>query len=282
LDTLNELLHWLVSEHGKIGILDATNSTIERRKIVSDHVKEFKGVSLIFIESICDDPIVLERNIQMKLKGPDYVNVPTEQALDDFRSRIKNYEKAYETIDQQEENEGLSYIKIINIGKKVITHNIKGYLQSHCVFYLMQMNIKDRTIWLTRHGESEFNVKNRIGGDACLTERGKEYARGLAEFLQEHYGEASVHESMVSLNDGFGLTKNAVPLTVWTSALLRTMQTAEHFNPDIFEVLHVRSLNEVFIFLFILRFMQANLMACYFLKWKRNIPKNGNQEEKIS
>eukprot|EP00955_Chlamydomonas_euryale_P086428 364213-Chlamydomonas_euryale.AAC.4 len=35
---------------------------------------------------------------------------------------------------------------------------------------------QSRKIWLTRHGESEFNEKGLIGGDSGLSQRGHEYA----------------------------------------------------------------------------------------------------------
>jgi 6-phosphofructo-2-kinase / fructose-2,6-biphosphatase 2 len=37
-----------------------------------------------------------------------------EEAAKDFRARIKNYEKVYETIDESEK--ALTYVKITNIG----------------------------------------------------------------------------------------------------------------------------------------------------------------------
>lgn len=40
-----------------------------------------------------------------------------------------------------------------------------------------------RKIWLTRHGESEWNRLGKIGGDSNLTQRGQEYARMLPELL---------------------------------------------------------------------------------------------------
>jgi 6-phosphofructo-2-kinase len=86
----------------------------------------------------------------VKLSGPDYENVSREEAIQDFKKRIVNYEKVYESLSDEEEKDEISYVKIINIGKKSIAYNIQGYLQSHCVFYLMQLNIKKRTIWLTR------------------------------------------------------------------------------------------------------------------------------------
>lgn len=40
-----------------------------------------------------------------------------------------------------------------------------------------------RKIWLTRHGESAFNLMGKIGGDPDLSEKGEEYARHLPEKL---------------------------------------------------------------------------------------------------
>jgi 6-phosphofructo-2-kinase/fructose-2,6-biphosphatase 2 len=46
------------------------------------------------------------------------INIPfrqdPEEAARDFRDRIRNYEKVYQTIDESEK--GLTYVKIINIG----------------------------------------------------------------------------------------------------------------------------------------------------------------------
>ena len=37
---------------------------------------------------------------------------------------------------------------------------------------------------LFQHGESKLNVQGRIGGDAELSERGEQYAKSLAEYIQ--------------------------------------------------------------------------------------------------
>ncbi|KAL2914838.1 6-phosphofructo-2-kinase [Polyrhizophydium stewartii] len=183
LDTLEELVTWL-KRGGKVAIHDATNSTVERRRSLLERIEREPGIQAFFIESICPDPDVLEKNIQMKLNGPDYKFMDPDDAIRDFKARIANYEKVYQTISEEEENRGVSYIKIINVGKKIIAHAIHGYLPSQCVFYLMQMHIKQRTIWLTRHGESEFNVANRIGGDPPLTPLGARYTAALAAFMK--------------------------------------------------------------------------------------------------
>ncbi len=59
IDTLDELLDYLLSGGGSIGILDATNSTIERRQHVFDHIKAREPkLGILFIESVCKNPEV--------------------------------------------------------------------------------------------------------------------------------------------------------------------------------------------------------------------------------
>ncbi|KAJ3216144.1 hypothetical protein HDU67_009871 [Dinochytrium kinnereticum] len=188
MDTLDEAISWLKHGGGKVAIHDATNSTVERRRAIIDRVAKEKNMQAVFVESICTDDKVLESNIMMKLKGPDYINMPRDEAIRDFKARMSNYEKAYETISEEEEEmEDVSYIKLINVGKKVIANNIHGYIASQCVFYLMQIHIKKRVLWLTRHGESVYNAYNRIGGDPPLTELGHRYACALAKFIQKSH-----------------------------------------------------------------------------------------------
>jgi len=41
---------------GSVGILDATNSTIARRQIIFNHIKEREPkLGILFIESVCED-----------------------------------------------------------------------------------------------------------------------------------------------------------------------------------------------------------------------------------
>lgn len=62
LDTLDELLDYLVNGNGAVGILDATNSTIHRRDLLVSKIraKEPK-LGILFIESICRDSTVSEQ-----------------------------------------------------------------------------------------------------------------------------------------------------------------------------------------------------------------------------
>ena len=52
------------------------------------------------------------------------------------------------------------------------------------ILYEKQLDIEEgRTIFLSRHGESEYNVEDRIGGDSNLTPRGQLYARALGTYM---------------------------------------------------------------------------------------------------
>jgi len=56
METLEEVLDYLLVQNGSVGILDATNSTIERRKVLFKHIKEREPkLGILFIESVCKD-----------------------------------------------------------------------------------------------------------------------------------------------------------------------------------------------------------------------------------
>ncbi|KHJ33129.1 putative fructose-bisphosphatase [Erysiphe necator] len=222
-EAVKEMLQWF-KEGGIIGILDATNSSISRRKWIKEKCDE-QNVETLFVESKCDDQdLILSNILEVKTSSPDYDGQDPEEAARDFCDRISNYEKVYETIGDQEKH--LTYLKIMNVGSQVIINAIQDYLQSRVVYYLMNLHIKRRSIWLSRHGESVWNVLGKIGGDADLSPRGEEYARLLPELVNK------------------SLRGESRPLNVWTSTLKRTIATARHL-PSYFNQLQWKALDEL-------------------------------------
>lgn len=132
----------------RVAIFDATNTTINRRQALADKAKE-QNVFLLFVESICNDQAVLNRNYDMKLQNEDYRGMDPQTAKEDFLCRVHAYEKVYETIVDTEDNGGISYIKLENVGEKMITRNCSGYLPSQVAFYLQNVHIQPRKIYLT-------------------------------------------------------------------------------------------------------------------------------------
>jgi broad specificity phosphatase PhoE/predicted kinase len=201
LSALDDMLAFL-KEGGDVAIYDATNNTRERRNLVRARC-EAQGLSAVFVESICNDPAIVEANIRAnKARSPDYEGVPEEEAVRDFRQRIAHYQSAYEEVV---EDEG-PFVKIIDVGRTLVLHRVAGYLLARVVHFLLNLHVQPRSVRLTRHGESEFNVLGRIGGDSPLSEAGRGYARTLASVVRARAGEDVV---------------------VWTSTLRRTIETAE-------------------------------------------------------
>ncbi|KAF2141388.1 uncharacterized protein K452DRAFT_288086 [Aplosporella prunicola CBS 121167] len=219
---VNDMCKWFRDGKGLVAILDATNSSKTRRKWIQERCQA-ENIETLFVESKCDDEDIIMQNIlDVKTTSPDYAGQDPELAAADFRNRIRNYEKVYETIDETNER-NLTYVKLIDVGKQVIINQIKDYLQSRVVYYLMNLHIKPRSIWLSRHGESQYNLTGQIGGDASLSDRGELYARKLPELVQQSVGDGR-------------------KLTVWTSTLKRTIQTARFLE---FEKLEWKALDEL-------------------------------------
>ncbi|TRZ01396.1 hypothetical protein DNTS_003744 [Danionella cerebrum] len=171
---------------------------------ISAHAQVF------FVESVCDDPEVIAANIlEVKVSSPDYPEAHRERVMDDFLKRIECYQVTYQPLDPEEYDKDLSFIKVMNVGRRFLVNRVQDYIQSKIVYYLMNIHVHSHSIYLCRHGESEHNVQGRIGGDSELSPRGRQFARVLREFVEEH-----------KLSD----------LKVWTSQLRRTIQTAEELG----------------------------------------------------
>ncbi|KAL0079434.1 6-phosphofructo-2-kinase-domain-containing protein [Phycomyces blakesleeanus] len=255
IQVLDQMIDWL-KQGGRVGVHDATNSTVERRKLLIDRLRKEPEIKVLILESVCTDKMVLERNFRLKLFGPDYKDRDPAEALLDFKSRVDNYERAYESVGDWEEEQDIQFCKLINVGKKVIAHNISGYLSGQCIFYLMNFNLAERQIFITRHGESMDNVTGRIGGDAPLSEKGRKYARALERFVSQQ--RASFAYDLASRKvkeeddwrsyekiDAKAKELSSGQFTVWTSMLKRSMATAANFDPDVYDIKHIRFLNEI-------------------------------------
>lgn len=190
--------------------IEPSSRIIPSSKIEARVAKE-KGIMVIFLESVCSDPAVIAANVALKVSSgdPDYKDYSREEAERDFLRRIKQYESVYETITEPH----LSYLRITNVGSEVTVSRIHGYLQSRIAFYLMNLHLKPRSIYLSRvrnllsvlslcslalqHGESQFNVEGKIGGDSMLSPRGMLYMRTLPALITDNIGDAPLTVSIL-------------------------------------------------------------------------------------
>jgi broad specificity phosphatase PhoE len=113
----------------------------------------------------------------------------------------------------------------------------------------MNLHTLPRTFFLTRHGQSEYNLLGKIGGDSGLTAAGLEYARRLADFAKNHIAitpeadaktpthadiaASSNEEKDSSATAGTnGHTPQPRPCRLWTSTLRRTQETTQFIEHE--------------------------------------------------
>ena len=146
---VDDMIAWFQkSSDNAIAILDATNSTKERRRWIKTCCDEEK-IETLFVESKCDrEDIIMSNILEVKTSSPDYAGQDPEEAVRDFMARIKNYELVYETIDEDEGD--LTYCKILDVGTQLIINRLQDYLQSRVIYYLMNLHIRPRSIWISR------------------------------------------------------------------------------------------------------------------------------------
>ena len=264
--TLDELLDYILDQGGSVGIFDATNSTLERRKLVMEKIRERAGPALgvLFLESLCVDENLLESNMRLKLSGPDYKDQDPVVALEDFKKRVALYEQKYVPLGDYEEKNNMPYVQMIDVGRKVVSHQIRGFLSAQTVYYLLNFNLAPRQIWITRHGESTDNVNGKIGGDSGLSDLGHAYAKALTKFIKYEREVWEVHQRDKALSTHFpplpGDTTPPNPeythgdqddsessknFCVWTSMLKRSVQTAQYFDEEDFDIKQMKMLDEL-------------------------------------
>ncbi|KAL0871037.1 hypothetical protein ABMA27_004846 [Loxostege sticticalis] len=219
-EAVQDAVLWL-KDGNSVAIFDGTNITKEQRRELNEYCLSDMGFRILFIECVCEDQDMLERNIiEILHYSADYKNMSEVEAVDDLRKKLEHYMRQYEPIDAGVEN--ISFVRVENMGETVTAHKVAGQKESGILGYLSGMRALPQTLYFTRHGESEYNVLGRIGGDASLSARGQLYARALGE-----------HMNALASRE---------PMSVWTSELRRTKQTAADIRAP---KRAVRALNEL-------------------------------------
>lgn len=260
-DTLDDLLKYVLEDGGSVGIFDATNHTQERRQSLIDHIrKRDPTINLLFLESRCQDQGLLEANMRLKLSGPDYKDRDPNKSFQDFQDRVAQYEKSYQPLGDYEEQRNMPYCSLIDVGRKMVSYQVKGFLSIQTVTYFMNFNLAPRQIWLSRHGESMDNVNGKIGGDSDLSAQGRKYAKALAKFIGEQRALWEEHQREKQANLHFpprpgdttppnpevaAQTNEERNFCVWTSMLNRSVETAQYFNDEEYDIKQMRMLDEL-------------------------------------
>ena len=63
------------------------------------------------------------------------------------------YEASYEPLGRCEEEVQVPYLKLIDVGRKLVAFNTNGSLTSQTIGFLVNFLLPKRQVWMTRNGE---------------------------------------------------------------------------------------------------------------------------------
>jgi broad specificity phosphatase PhoE len=181
---------------GQVAILDATNTTLRRRKRIQETLTDHP---ILFIECIHNDEEILNGSIMRKISKPEFSHLTPLEAFKSFKERITHYIPSYSPLKREK-----YFIQLDSLNNQIIHEEVADEIPffDRIRDFLVTDSVKN--LYLIRHGETYFNLENRIGGDSELTDRGAQQARDLAAYFQ----------------------RMKIPL-IFTSKKKRTIQTAE-------------------------------------------------------
>ncbi|KAG2357334.1 6-phosphofructo-2-kinase-domain-containing protein [Suillus spraguei] len=214
-DGCEKLIEDFFEAGGQVVIYDANNGSRTMRQSLAEKYDK-QGIHVIILESVCDNKEIIETNIRnVKISSPDYRGWDPDRAVEDYYGRIRDREKSYETVEETT----WPFIRIINVGEKIMVNNIRGYLQqSRIVFFLMNIHNRPRMIYFARSGQSL--IEHSYKADSDLSPAGWEYSERLKEFVVER------HAKSLEQN---GFDPKNRRLVIWTSTRRRAHHTAWPF-----------------------------------------------------
>ena len=239
-----DLLSWIENDGGIVGIIDATNCTPERRKLVFNGLTRPNSLikpngltrptmtsvrqdRILFVEMVCEiEEIVVNNVLEAKLTNGDYLGSTPEHVLEDFFQRIDHYRKRYIMMSDKDEP-NYKFIQIHNLGEKLVAIKLNGQLDKKLAYFLMNLHPRNIEVFITRHGESIAQKNGVIGTDSDLTEKGKHYGDALKCWIDQ-------------------ATNDYPRVRVMSSYLNRAVKTATPFqNTERYEVSQWNCLNEI-------------------------------------
>ena len=180
---------------GDVAILDASNISRDRREKIQFRLNDHP---ILFIECVNNDEEILSASILRKIDLAEFGHLTKEDAIKCFRERISYYQSIEEPLERER-----NYIRLDSLHNMVMGEELSDSIPYYEQIRDFLVTNTVRNLYLIRHGETYYNLEDRIGGDSDLTEKGWAQARALADYFK----------------------KKRIPL-IFTSKKKRTQQTA--------------------------------------------------------
>ena len=153
---------------GEVAILDATNVSRQRRMMIENTLKNHP---VLFVECMNEDPLLLNAFIRRKADLPEYAEYTKDEAVESFMKRIEYYETIYNHIGKEK-----YWMCVDAAANRVLAEQPCESSPFYPAIREIVVSMWIESLYLARHGQTEFNVQGRIGGDPPLTARGRAHA----------------------------------------------------------------------------------------------------------
>lgn len=167
---------WLM-HGGEVAIMDATNVSRSRRRFIESTLTDHP---VLFIECVNEDPLLLNACLRKKADLPEYKDYTKEEALKSFMKRVEHYETEYEPVGAEK-----YWMLVDTTANRVLDERPCESSPYYPAIREIVTNMWVRDLYLARHGQTEFNVQGRIGGDPPLTAKGRAQAQALGTHMAE-------------------------------------------------------------------------------------------------
>ncbi len=167
-----------LQQGGDVAILDATNASRARRQVITQTLTDFP---VLFVDCVNEDPLLQDNFIRSKCQLPEFQNMPASAALKSFHTRIAYYEQIYEPVGPAEKY----WLCVDATANRILAESPCDGSPYYPAIRDVVVSMWVRNLYLVRHGQTQFNVEGRIGGNPNITDKGRNQAKALAEHLQD-------------------------------------------------------------------------------------------------
>ena len=161
---------------GHVAILDATNVSLKRREKTAEMLTDHP---ILFIECMNEDEEILKASIDRKVTLPEFNHLGKEAAIQSFRQRINYYQSIYARLKREK-----NFIRLDSLYNKISDEEISDDVPYYDLIRDFLVTDTVKNLFLIRHGETSFNLQDRIGGDSGLTQNGEAQAKALARYFR--------------------------------------------------------------------------------------------------
>ncbi len=166
-----------LEEGGHVAILDATNASRARRDMLE---KELEGTPILYIECLNEDKDLLAASIQRKARLPEFARLSRDEAVRHFEKRIEYYASIYVPLGQE-----ANFLRVDTLHNRILQEQLTFVVPYYVRIRDIMVSDWVNNLFLVRHGETEYNIAGRLGGDPVLTEQGQRQARALADHFRD-------------------------------------------------------------------------------------------------